>query len=75
MKLKPSDVGFIVFASVVAINAAVLALDAALVSCKLQSVTQFSRHNQWLAAIAILVNAAGFFGLMLHFSDFNGEHP
>jgi hypothetical protein len=56
----------------VGLNAAGLALDAALYTAGLPTVSQFSTKNPWAAALIIALNILGVIGLAMHFS--NGEH-
>lgn len=61
--------GLIIFAVCVAVNAMGLAIDAALKENGFESITDFTRRNQWLAALIILFNIVGLVGLAMHFSN------
>lgn len=62
-------IGIVLFASVTGLNAAGLMLDAALFAARLPTISEWARRNPWFVAIIIIINAAGVFGLALHFSD------
>ena len=61
--------GIVVFAVVVGLNGAGLALDGILAAHNLQTVTDFARKNQWLAGLIVLLNIVGLLGLAAHFSN------
>jgi hypothetical protein len=67
------QVGVVIFGAMVGINAAGLALDAALFVQGLPTVSDVARRNPWLAALIIGANACGLAGLALHFT--NGFRP
>jgi hypothetical protein len=62
-------IGIILFAGVTGLNAAGLMLDAALFAARLPTISEWARRNPWFVAIVIITNAAGLFGLALHFSN------
>jgi len=62
------QLGLVLFAAVVGLNCAGLALDAALYTEGLRTVTQFARGHAWAAAAILVLNGAGVFGLLLHFA-------
>lgn len=67
--MTPQTLGLILFASSVALNVMGLAIDATLHETGVQTVTDFARRNQWLAALIILTNIVGLLGLAMHFSN------
>ena len=67
--MTSQTLGLILFASTVALNVAGLAIDAALREHGIETITDFARRNQWLAALIIIGNIVGLLGLAMHFSD------
>lgn len=67
--IKSQTIGLIAFCVVVALNVLGLAVDAALREHGVETISDFARRNQWLAALIILINLAGCAGLILHFSN------
>lgn len=67
--MTTQTLGLVLFASVVALNVAGLAIDAALAEHGIGTVSDFARRNQWLAALIIIVNIVGVLGLAMHFSN------
>lgn len=67
--MTTQTLGLILFASTVALNVAGLAIDAALAEHGVQTISDFARRNQWLAALIIIANIVGVLGLAMHFSN------